>query len=124
MHQMEKKLLNGLLFRCQHDECTEKIPYGKYFAHLRIKCQVKKHKKVQLPEAATFANQQIEDNNPYRDIFVVGDLNKLFLEKGDYISHDLEAQNRQAHDHLYWRLRGNDEEYGDEDDYGDYGEEE
>ena len=56
IHQMEKKVLNGLLFKCQHDECPEKIPYGKYFAHLRTKCQVKMHKKVQLPEAAEFAN--------------------------------------------------------------------
>ena len=46
IHQMEKKVMNGLLFKCQHDECEEQIPYGKYFAHLRTKCCVKKHKKL------------------------------------------------------------------------------
>ena len=51
-HPMEKKVMNGLLFRCQHEECQEQIPYGKYFAHLRTKCTVKKHKKLQIPEGA------------------------------------------------------------------------
>lgn len=91
---MEKKVMNGLLFRCQHEECEEKIPYGQYFAHLRTKCTVKKHKKVQLPEGAFGPQKKVEEHkNPYFNIFVVGDLNKLFLEEGEELSDELREQN-------------------------------
>ena len=34
------KILSILKFRCQNDECSEEIPYGKYFAHMRKKCKI------------------------------------------------------------------------------------
>ena len=101
---------------------------------MRTKCTVKKHKKIQLPEGAFGPPTKVKEHqNPYYNIFVIGDLNKLFLEEGEEISDELREQNENEYYALQDRLRGDDygdEDYGDEDDYGneyggeEYGEEE
>ena len=48
----EKKIMEGFKFKCLNDDCEEKIPYGKYFAHMRKHCKVQTYEKVILPEGA------------------------------------------------------------------------
>jgi len=88
----ESLVLNSLLLTCQNDECEAKIPYGKYFRHLRSECKVLRYKKINMPEGCMGASEK-KEFTPYGDkVFVVGDLNQLFLEQDEELDEDLKKQ--------------------------------
>ena len=73
--------------------------------------------------------------NPYKNLFIFGDLNKLFVESGEKLEDDIEEWNRNKNEELLRQDRycDDDDDYYNEDDYGDeegggggggYGEEE
>lgn len=117
---IEQKIYNSLLFRCQNDECKERIPLGQYRAHLHSKCKVRTWKYIDLPKGACSqfdeyggeVDDEEEDaegdwefddpeseasKNPYYEMFLVGDLNKLYLEQDEELDTEIAAWNEQAH---------------------------
>lgn len=53
LNQTEKHIYDSLLFRCQNDECMERIPLKQYRSHMRTKCKVQTYDRVIMPQGAT-----------------------------------------------------------------------
>lgn len=79
-------------------------------------------KKNRDPESEDATAQK----NPYENIFIVGDLNKLFLEPEEDLDEEIAEQNEELNRELLDRENYNDyddEDYFEEDAGEDYGEE-
>ena len=55
----EQRVYNSLLFRCQNDDCTDRIPLLQYRSHMQHKCKVQTFPRVVMPQGAT----NLYDNN-------------------------------------------------------------
>ena len=115
LFRQEEAVHQSLLFRCQNDDCDEKIPLGKYYEHMLKKCKVKTYTKVEQPEGAIADNNRREPNkNPYHGALVVGDLNELYLEPEEKLEDNIKNERNNAYDQLRYEDY-DDEEYYDED---------
>lgn len=97
----EQAIYDSLLFKCQNMECTCRIPLSMYVAHMRSQCPVQTYRHVKQPQGATnqfdnygnemavdddldpFESDDDEFGSPFE--FVIGDLNKMFLEEGEQL---------------------------------------
>lgn len=129
LSNLEYIVLGSLVFRCQNDECTDRISYFNYFDHLMNKCKVVRYRKVDVPQGENEKNQ-IEkvpspwnhEKNPYHNCFFIGDLNRIYLEEDEELEEDMKQANEEAHKKF---LKDHDaffnekvEHHNDYDDYG------
>ena len=81
-------------FKCQNEECEDKIKYCQYFAHMRSKCLVKRFRNCKMPDGTYTQNNNrteevLKEQQKNNDMFIVGDLNKLFLEPGEVVDAEI-----------------------------------
>ena len=84
-----------------NDDCTERIPLGRYRDHLKNKCMVTRYKTLEEPLGALAkepANKEESQTNPYVDSFLIGDLSRMFLQPDETLDNDLLEANKRAHE--------------------------
>ena len=53
LNKTEQHIYDSLLFRCQNDDCTERISLKQYRQHMQTKCKVLTYDRVIMPQGAT-----------------------------------------------------------------------
>lgn len=117
---LEKTIYESLVFRCQNPDCVERIPLRKYRGHMLKHCKVQTFEYVDLPKGAcsqfdAYGNEDDGDavdqeddwdfvipgteaaKNIYHGKFLVGDLNRLYLEDGEELDEEVKQWNEEAH---------------------------